>query len=105
MHRQILRADNGLEVDHKDGDGLNNTHCNLRLCSHAENMHNRLKQEHSSRYKGVRWDVAHRKWRSEIKISYKKIYLGYHLSETEAALAYDEAAIKYHGQFARLNFA
>jgi len=57
-----------------------------------------------SKYKGVHWHKLHKKWAARITFERKQIHLGYFLSEIEAAKAYDRAAIKYHGEFAYLNF-
>lgn len=106
MHRDILKTAKGLDTDHIDGNGLNNQRSNLRECTHAENIHNqkvRLCENKSSKFKGVRWDKDRNRWRVEIKLHGKAIYVGRFISELQAALSYNEAAKKYHGEFARLN--
>lgn len=55
------------------------------------------------KYKGAYFSREKRKFYSKIKVDYKSIHLGYFPTEEEAALAYNQAAIKYHGEFARLN--
>lgn len=104
MHSLILGTPKGMQSDHKDGDGLNNQRYNLRVCTYAENQHNRAIRidSKSSVFKGV----SHYKygWRVSIKVNYKSINVGYFKDETEAAKAYDQAAIKYFGEFANLNF-
>ena len=57
-----------------------------------------------SKYKGVHWHKNHRKWLARITFEKNTIHLGYFRNEIEAAKAYDEAAKKYHGEFASLNF-
>ena len=107
MHRLILNMpdDCGFEVDHIDGNGLNNQRNNLRICTRAENNRNcRKLSVSSSRYKGVTFDKQTGKWRTEITFNYKRIRLGRFSNEEEAARVYDKAALKYHGAFAKINF-
>lgn len=105
MHREIMDAPNGTQIDHQDGDGLNNQNENLRFCTAAQNQFNRNKQiNNSSGFKGVDFHKNMNKWRAKIQLNYKRIHLGYFDSAEEAARAYDEAAKKYYGEFAMLNF-
>lgn len=105
MHRQILGAVPGKEVDHRDGNGLNNQRCNLRLCEHAENGHNRCRKMAggSSRYKGVSWNKRLGKWRADISVNWCQKYLGLFSDEGDAARAYNAAAVQFYGEFAALN--
>jgi hypothetical protein len=90
-------------VDHRDHDGLNNQCENLRDATVVQNHANRLKQPGSSSlYKGVSWHAHTGKWRSYISIDNRHRHLG--LFITEAAVAYDAAALNLHGEFALLNF-
>jgi len=102
MHREILGPDRALEVDHRDGDGLNNRRCNLRPSSRSQNQANSRKREGSaSKFKGVsRYKSG---WRARIGRDGGD-FLGCFKSETDAALAYDQAARARWGDFARLNF-
>lgn len=105
MHRIILKAPENMEVDHIDGDKLNNQKVNLRLVSHASNTQNaRPRKDGRSPFKGVIWHSQSNKWRPRITVNHRRIHLGYFTDEIEAAKAYDHAARKYHGEFARLNF-
>lgn len=106
MHRVIANAPEGITVDHINGDTLDNRRCNLRLCSHAENVRNRSKSRtrQSSKYLGVYFDKARQKWRACIRLGGKPTHLGSFSDERAAAKAYDAAALAHHGQFARLNF-
>lgn len=105
MHRQIMRAPIGVQVDHKDGDGLNNRRLNLRLCLNGENPRNiGIPKHNASGYLGVSWKADRGKWQASIKANGKSKHLGYFLDPVEAATAYDGAAIKLHGDFATVNF-
>lgn len=105
MHREITGAPDHLVVDHIDHNGLNNRKSNLRVCTFAENCRNlRNVRRKTSKYKGVCWKKRLKKWAAAISCNNKTYHLGYFKHEMDAALAYDEAARKYHGQFAALNF-
>ncbi len=112
MHRLIMKAPKGTEVDHQDHNGLNNQKSNLRLCTRAQNAANQAKQRtpRSSRYKGVYWFSPKRyqgrwgKWAAMIQKGKKRKHLGYFASEESAARAYDQAALETFGEFACLNF-
>jgi AP2 domain len=97
MHRQLL---DGSLVDHVDGNGLNNQRANLRIADKQKNGWNRAAQSGgSSKYKGVHWYSPRNKWLAR----FNKKYLGLFDSEIDAALAYNAAALKFAGEFARLN--
>ncbi len=99
MHRFIMNAPKGMEVDHINGDKLDNRKCNLRICTRSENNGNMRKTRGISKYKGVVWHKTDKKWQAQLS----KKYIGYFNSEIEAALAYNEDAKKYFGEFAKLN--
>ncbi len=110
MHRIIVSRmlERDLEsheyVDHVDGNGLNNTRSNLRLADSSQNGSNRGKPcNNTSGYKGVTWYKKYEKWRASIKFQKRDIFLGSFDTKEDAARAYNEAALKYHGEFARLN--
>jgi hypothetical protein len=88
--------------DHIDGNGLNNQKHNLRPATHAQNSRNKGKHKGTSKYKGV--CKTPYKWRARIYVDGKSKFLGDKDLEIDAAKLYDEAAVKYFGKFARLNF-
>lgn len=105
LHRFILDAPDGMNVDHIDGDGLNCTRENLRLVTHAQNILNAgPRTTLTSRYKGVYWNKKQRVYMSRIQVDRTCHYLGRFDDPIEAARAYDRAARQLHGQYARLNF-
>lgn len=105
MHRFILDAPSGVEVDHRNGDPLDNRRENLRLATTSQNQMNARKcsTPTSSIYKGVHWEPDRSKWGARIKADGKYLRLGRFNDEAEAALAYNAAAILHFGEFARLN--
>lgn len=103
MHVQIMNPENEMRVDHKDLNGLNNQRNNLRICTHAENRRNLTKPKNNTTgFKGV--SPIRGKFQATIKVNYQQIYLGVYVDPIDAALAYDKAAKKYFGEFARTNF-
>jgi hypothetical protein len=115
MHRQIMadelkrrrkKSNEKLYIDHKNRDSRDNRRANLRVATHTQNARNRVKinKKCSSIYKGVFLHKHHKKWGCQINVGKKSIHLGYFDNELEAAKCYDEAAKKYHGEFACLNF-
>lgn len=105
MHRQIMGLEIGAIVDHIDGNGLNNQKSNLRPATGFQNSRNRKKIESktSSKFKGVFFNKIAKRWAVQIGIDKKKVFGGYFTNETHAAAAYNALAVKYHGEFARLN--
>jgi hypothetical protein len=104
MHRFIINVlDPSRMIDHRDGNGLNNTRSNLRECSHLENMRNR--KMHSNNKSGYRGVWRFKRWfRAGIQLNGKRISLGYFDDAIEAAKAYDAKATELFGEFASLNF-
>lgn len=104
MHNVLMPPPEGYEVDHINGNGLDNRKENLRIVRHQQNMWNRKAVTGSkSKYKGVDWYAASGSWRAYIKIDGKQKHLGCYKQEDDAARAYNKAALALHGQYARLN--
>lgn len=104
MHRLLTGISKGKSIDHINGNGLDNRRENLRICTQQQNICNSRKRKNtSSKYKGVSWYARGHKWAAYIQTKNKQKHLGYFDKAIEAALAYNTAAKKLHGQFARLN--
>ena len=106
MHRLIMKVkDSKIQVDHIDGNGLNNQKSNLRLANNSQNAANRAKTTRSnltSIYKGVH-KTKSGKFVAGVRKDGKYVFQKLFINEIDAAKAYNEAAIKYHGEFAYLN--
>ena len=105
MHRLIMKAKRGEEVDHINSNKLDNRRVNLRLCSTRENKMNRTisKKNNTSGFKGVVFCKRDKVWYSRIKVNYKSIHLGSFQTKEEAAKIYNIFARRYFGKFAKLN--
>lgn len=104
MHRDILRPPEGFYVDHINHDTLDNRRSNLPICTPAQNSYNRLPSETgTSRYKGVYWRSDVKKWCALIGFNGKHIHIGLFDYELDAAIAYDDRAVEFFGEFAALN--
>jgi hypothetical protein len=115
MSREILLTTSKI-VDHVNGDSLDNRRANLRACDHSGNARNKglqrgrrlpkgvapIRQSLSSWKRRTSWKKR-KEWQARIKIGTKLVYLGAFATIREAALAYNLAASKYFGEFARLN--
>lgn len=105
MHRLITNAPNGMQVDHKDGNGLNNQDENLRICTPSQNSANKkAPKTNKSGYKGVCWAKREKTWRAILKKDGRTVLDKFYKNVEDAARAYDEASIIHFGEFARLNF-
>jgi hypothetical protein len=101
MHRVIVDAPAGMDVDHISRDTLDNRRSNLRVCEHFQNTRNRVKLN-TSLYKGVH--PHQKRWRARITVNGKTLHIGCFTDQAEAALAYDQKARDLFGEFALLNF-
>jgi hypothetical protein len=89
-------------IDHKDGDGLNNRIENLREATQSQNVHNSQKRtSNTSGFKGVIWLKNRCKWRAQITVSGKNKNLGQFTDINDAAFAYEQATVKFFGEFAK----
>lgn len=106
MHRLILGSPPGGKTDHVDGNGLNNLRGNLRWPRKGGNEQNsRLYQNNSSGYRGVGSELrCKNRWYAKINVDGRRHRIGSFGTPEEAACAYDEAARRLHGPYARLNF-
>ena len=104
MQRIIMNCPDNFMVDHIDRDGLNNQKSNLRLVTRIENGYNRTKNvDCVSKFKGVTFNKSANRWQVQIVANGKRYYCGVFKKELDAAKAYNEVALKYHGEFAVLN--
>jgi hypothetical protein len=91
------------EIDHINGIKDDNRFENLRLATRAQNASNKGRtSRNTSGFKGVQWDSRNKKWRALITVNNRQIFLGRHNDIEAAKAAYANAAIKYHGEFARV---
>ena len=105
LHRFLMDAPPGMEVDHKNGDGLNCQRYNMRLATRAGNSKNQNKHSNNtSGFKGVCFDKKRGKYRAKICADGVHHHLGFYDDPVDAARTYDAAARKLHGDFAALNF-
>jgi len=110
LHRMLLDAPDDQNVDHRNGDPLDNRKANLRLATHQQNMFNCGKRSTykgkptASTFKGVTWDKSCGRYRARIKKNGIYHYLGHFDDPRKAALAYDHAALDMFGEFAWTNF-
>lgn len=107
MHRLITNFPKGMEVDHINGNKLDNRRSNLRVCTRSENAKNRrLSKSNKSGYHGVHYattEKRRKRWAASIRVNGKKKYIGRFFTLAEAVMAYNKSALKYHGKFATLN--
>ena len=111
LHRLIAATAFALETDHRNGDRLVNTRENLRPATKSQNQGNQKVRTSgkTSKFKGVSWYRRRSRWHAQLRTSVdghvKQCHLGYFEDEEGAARAYDMAARRYFGEFARTNFA
>lgn len=104
MHAFILGVPHSRSVDHRDGDGLNNQKGNLRRCTQHQNLANsKLSSRNTSGFKGVSWNRRESVWVARVVCYYRQMVIGRFSDRVAAARAYDAAAIRYFGDFAKTN--
>lgn len=102
MHREIMCAPAEMEVDHINGDKLDNRRKNLRLCTRQQNLWNtRSRHTNTSGFKGVDFRPQKNKFRARIRIGHRRLFLGYFNNAADAGEAYNKAAELHHGEFKR----
>ncbi len=101
LHRVIMEPTVGMEVDHINGNGLDNRRSNLRICTRSQNARAGRRTSGASGYRGVwfRKDMKSKPYVAYITLNYKRICLGYFANPKEAARAYMDASIKLFGEF------
>lgn len=102
LHRILLGARPDQEVDHIDGNTLDNRRENLRICTRQENAAARKFPRGTSGFRGVSYHCG--KWQASIRVDGTLVYLGRFDSAEDAARQYDDAALEAFGNFAKLNF-
>lgn len=106
LHRFILNINDKKVIDHINGNSLDNRKENLRVCTQQQNLFNKtLSKKSKSGFKGVwfRKECKTKPWQAQIKFNSTEIHLGYFKNKVEAALAYNQATLKYFGSFANIN--
>lgn len=101
LHREVLNPAKDTHIDHINGNGLDCRRSNLRFASFCQNAQN--SKVRTGSYKGV--SKRKNKWVAQIRAHGKNYWLGYYATPEDAARAYDAAAYKLHGAFAKLNFS
>ena len=104
MHRLIMDAPRGVEVDHINGDSLDNRKSNLRFANRSQNSANRKVVKAASGYKGVFRATNGKPFIVKVWVGGIDHYIGRFACPVEAARAYDAAAVRHFGSFAALNF-
>lgn len=104
LHRLVMDAKKGEYVDHINSDKLDNRRCNLRICTNQQNASSaKLGKNNITGFKGITWDKSMEKWKAKIMFNWKTIHIGAFDTKIDAAKAYDKAALKYFGEFAKTN--
>ncbi len=102
MHRVITGANVGQEVDHKNGNGLDNRRANLRFATRSQNAANSRVVHGTSGFRGVTWHRGCRKWQAQISVGKQTKYLGVFSNPKEAHERWKIEAEKSFGEFAKI---
>lgn len=101
FHRLVLDTPRDREVDHINGNGLDNRRNNLRICTRSQNNANRkVVQSKTSSFKGVHFEACTKKWRAEITCNNVHYRLGRFLNQDDALKAYKNKALELFGEYA-----
>ncbi len=104
IHRLIMKPSKGVEIDHIDGNRLNNQKSNLRFATSSQNKINRgARKDNKSGFKGVSWHKQRNTWTARIMIDGNYKHLGLFKDKLEAAKIYNQYALKHYGEYAWLN--
>ena len=96
LHKAIMPAPEGYDIDHINRDKLDNRKVNLRICSRSENLHNQgLRRNNKSGHKGVYFRKDNKKWVAQIGINGKNKNLGSYLTFNEAVRIYEKENDKF----------
>lgn len=102
MHRLLMQPPDDMQIDHIDGNPLDNRRCNMRICTNQQNSWNsKISTRNKSGIKGVSFDKRSNKWRARIHLNGKDVHLGYFNDVDEAKKARKQAEIKYFKEFRR----
>jgi hypothetical protein len=110
LHRELFRRinpdfDTSMEIDHRDGNGLNNQRENLRSATDSKQRHNQtIRTNNTSGFLGVTWNKAVGKFSARVRLNWKRKHVGWFNCPVEAAKARDAAARELHGPFGTYNF-
>jgi hypothetical protein len=106
MHREVMGdVPDGFEVDHVNGNKVDNRRANLRLATRSQNNRNKpLQGNNTSGFRGVAYHKPSGFWVARVFVNKRQTSLGCYRTAEEAAHAYDAAAREHYGTFARLNF-
>lgn len=101
MHRVLLNPPSGQEIDHQNGNRLDNRRSNLRLCTSQQNKANSARRsDNTSGFRGVYANKRYGKpWLAKINVGGRQIHLGAFSDKIEAAEAYARASVRYFGEF------
>jgi len=104
LHRILMGSPEGMDIDHRDGNGLNNCRSNLRVATRAQNSANRGRSAvNTSGFKGVFWNADRGKWYARISVAGKATKRGYFETPELAAAAYSELVAQQEPDFGKSN--
>lgn len=103
MHREIMKPEDHLSVDHINGNSLDNRISNMRVVTHSQNLKNlKVNARNKSGFKGVSFIKNDKKWLASIQVNGKSKSLGRYLTKEDAYKAYCDASKEFHGEFGRI---